>query len=351
MAITDIRLQHFRSYHDSSFELDGKVNIIVGPNASGKTNLLEAILMIAGATSWRAKTSETISFNKPWARLDAHTNTGQRTLKIIREPNSKTYEIDNVNYKRLAINKRLPVCLFEPNHLLILSGRPELRRDYLDDLAEQIYPEFGLARRQYQRALAQRNSLLKQGRVSAKAQIFSWNIRLAELAGQLVASRLSLLAQINSKISDLYQALASSRDKISVNYASPLNTSHYETSLLKNLEGNIDEELARGFTLAGPHRDDLQVIINNKGVSTSASRGEARTLTLALKILEAQTLEASSGSSPLLLLDDVFSELDGARRQKLTKYLSNYQTFITTTDADVVIQHFTTSANIIPLQN
>lgn len=347
--ITDIRLQNFRSYRDSSFEFNSGVNIIVGPNASGKTNLLEAILLVAGGSSWRAKISETISFNKPWARVDSHTAGGSRTLKIIREPLAKTYEIDSNKYKRLALTKKMPVCLFEPNHLLILSGRPELRRDYLDNLAEQIYPEFGITRRKYQRTLAQRNHLLKQGRAHAKTQIFSWNIRLAELAGQIVVTRLKLLAEINQEISELYQTLATSRDKLKIDYSSSLAADNYETSLLKALEVRLDEELARGFTLAGPHRDDLNFVINNKPASASASRGESRTLTLALKILEAKTLEAASGTSPLLLLDDVFSELDGARRQKLTSYLKNYQTFITTTDADVVIQHFTTTANIIPL--
>lgn len=347
MAITDIRLQNFRSYRDSSFELANEVNIIVGPNASGKTNLLEAIILIAGASSWRAKTSETISFDKPWARVDSHTASGTRTLKIVANPPAKNYEIDSRTYKRLTLAKKLPVCLFEPNHLLILSGVPQLRRDYIDNLAEQIYPDFGIIRRKYTRTLAQRNHLLKQ--TGAAQQVFSWNIRLAELAGQLVAVRLKLLDSINNQISQLYQTLASSRDKIVINYISPLSLGNYETSLLRRLEENFAQELARGYTLAGPHRDDLDFIINSEPASVSASRGESRTLTLALKILEADIIKTASGDCPIMLLDDVFSELDGARRQKLTKYLKNYQSFITTTDADVVLAHFTSSANIIPL--
>lgn len=348
MALTDIRLQHFRSYQDASFDLDPKVNIIVGPNASGKTNLLEAILVVAGHNSYRARINELVSFNKAWARIDAHTPTGSRTIKIQPEITSRSYEIDNLVYKRLTGRKKIPVSLFEPNHLLLLTGSPELRRSYIDDLAEQIYPDFGLNLHKYKRALAQRNYLLKSP--NAASQIFSWNIRLAELAGLVVAARLKLINELDSRLASVYQSLASSKDKVSLSYQSKIDINNYETNLLKKLESKLEAELAQGFTLYGPHRDDLTITINGNASGLSASRGEARTITLALKILEAQTLESVAGVSPIMLLDDVFSELDNGRRQKLTSYLENYQTFITTTDADVVLNHFTNSASIIPLE-
>jgi DNA replication and repair protein RecF len=119
--------------------------------------------------------------------------------------------------------------------------------------------------------------------------------------------------------------------------------------LLHNLEIGLERDMLRGFTSVGPHREDMLITFNGHPASETASRGEARTLVLALKVIELQLLEQARGLTPLLLLDDVFSELDGARRRALTEYLSNYQTFITTTDADVVIQHFTESCQIIPL--
>lgn len=347
MAITDIRLQNFRSHIEASFELSNSVNIVVGPNASGKTNLLEAILVLAGHNSYRAKFNELVNFNKSWARLDANTPVASRTVKIEPDTVGKTYVIDNKIYKRLDNAKKLPVCLFEPNHLLLLSGSPELRRSYIDNLCEQIYPEYGHNFRQYKRTLAQRNHLLKSA--NPGGQIFSWNIRLSELAGKIVADRLQLINELNKSISKNYQALSKSDDKINTNYLSKLDTANYESSLLKKLEEKLELEIMRGFTLYGPHRDDLTIAINNNNSGDTASRGEARTLVLALKILEAELLEKTRGEKPLLLLDDVFSELDGVRRQKLTNYLSDYQTFITTTDADVVLQHFTGTANIIPL--
>ncbi len=134
--ITDIRLQNFRSYKDSSFEISQGVNIIVGPNASGKTNLLEAILVLARGQSYRAKDTELVQFKKPWSRLEADLNNNtKRIVKIVIEPDpSKSFDLEGKSYKRLSLPHTIPIVLFEPNHLLLFAGSPERRRYYLDDL-------------------------------------------------------------------------------------------------------------------------------------------------------------------------------------------------------------------------
>jgi DNA replication and repair protein RecF len=346
--ITDLRLQHFRSYRDASFELSPGVNIVVGPNASGKTNLLEALLLLARGSSYRAKDSELIQFDKPWGRLDAHLAEGQRTVKITLEPSlSKEYEITGRSYKRMTFNNTLPVVLFEPEHLRLLSGGPERRRDYLDDLLEQTAPGYGSLRRNYRRTLAQRNALLKQH--GSRTQIFPWDVRLSELAGQVVRARSRLVNQLREEVTPLYKKLSGSRTKVSLVYEARWPVEGYETRLLKELETSLELDIARGFTAAGPHREDLLVLFNGRPAQETASRGEVRTAVLALKIIELRILEAARGTTPLLLLDDVFSELDGKRRHALTDYLAPYQTFITTTDADAVVGHFTETTNIIPL--
>lgn len=348
--ISDIRLQHFRSYIDDTFEFEPGVNIIVGPNASGKTNLLEAILVVGRGSSYRVKDAELISYEQPWARLDAHDDTGLRTVKIVREPKpAKTYEIEGRVYRRLSPQKTLPVVLFEPNHLLMFGGAPELRRAYLDDLLEQLRPGYGTARKEYRRVLAQRNALLKRAGPAASQQIFPWNIRLSELGGRIARARHELLMDINKRSSSLYSSLAHKETEVEVCYDSKLPIEKYESVLLHTLEANIDLDVARGFTGAGPHREDMKIMIRGHLAQTSASRGETRTTVLMLKVMELQLLETVRGTAPLLLLDDVFSELDGARRQALTGYLKDYQTFITTTDADVVIHHFMDKSHIIPL--
>jgi len=349
--ITDLRLQNFRSYKDSSFELSPGVNIIVGPNASGKTNLLEAILVLTKGTSYRAKDADLIKFDKPWARIDVNTlKTGSRTVKLFKDdtPN-KIFELEGKTYKRLPQQQSLPVVLFEPNHLLMLSGGPERRRDYLDDLLEQTTPGYSALRRQYRRALAQRNSLLKQPSSNSQSNIFPWNIRLSELAGQIVRAREQITVQINDQITPLYKKLSKSKTKVTIDYQHRWPSDQYETNLLKELDKSLPTDIARGFTTAGPHREDILALFDGHPAPESASRGEARTTILTLKIIELKIIEAVRQTTPILLLDDVFSELDGKRRHSLTDYLAPYQTFITTTDADLVIKNFTQKCNIIAL--
>ena len=349
--ITDLRLQHFRSYTDAAFELGPGVNIIVGPNASGKTNLLESVLLVARGGSYRAKDVDVVSFGADWTRLDADLPDGQRVVKIQKIGDDraiKTFELDGQELSRLTAARSLPIVLFEPSHLLLLNSSPDLRRTFLDDLLEQITPGFGATRRHYKRVLAQRNSSLKKNPRDLREQIFVWNIRLGELGGQIVRQRSHLVERFKERTSELYSRLSGKEHDTRLNYRSQFAHEQYETALLHKLEASLELDTARGFTAHGPHRDDLEVFIGGHAVQESASRGEIRTMVLALKIMELQLIEELRDQKPMLLLDDVFSELDGKRRHALTDFLKNYQTFITTTDADMVVAHFTDST-IIPL--
>ncbi len=349
--ITDLRLQHFRSYKDDGFEFDPGVNIIVGPNASGKTNLLEGLLVTCRGSSYRGKDSELVAFASSWARLDAHAGSQSRTVKLKSDGDqklTKQFEIDGHILSRLPLARSLPVVLFDPNHLQLLHGAPELRRNFLDDLIEQTLTGYGALRRQYRRALAQRNHLLKRGPAAAREQLFAWDIRLSELGGRLVAERTRLINEFDKTAGKRYSQLANQRQRVKLSYESSCDPLHYSSQLLKRLEHSVELDMARGFTSHGPHRDDLGVSLNGKPAAASASRGETRTLLLALKLLEVELLERSRQQPPILLLDDVFSELDGARRRALTDALQDHQSFITTTDADVVVQHFMGNCTIIP---
>ena len=348
--INNLRLQHFRSYKDDSFEFDPGVNIIVGPNASGKTNLLESILVLSRGGSYRVKDTELIMFDKPWARISAHLHNGsERIVKLTQEPSpGKSYDIAGKPYKRLSLSHTLPVVLFEPNHLQLLSGGPEGRRSYLDDLLEQTTAGYGALRRQYRRTLAQRNALLKQTG-NDHTHLFPWDVRLSELGGQIVRRRCELVERMNGQIGQLYKDLSHAKTETSLVYESRWLGDNYESQMLKRLETSHDTDKLRGFTSTGPHREDLVVYFDGHPAPASASRGESRTLVLGLKILELRVIRDARDTTPLLLLDDVFSELDGARRKALTNYLRDYQTFITTTDADVVIHNFTETTHITPL--
>jgi DNA replication and repair protein RecF len=275
-----------------------------------------------------------------------------RTVKLMVGENGavkKEFVINDQKLARLPLQKTIPVVLFEPNHLLLMHGSPELRRDYLDNLLEQILPGYAKTRRDYRRALAQRNALLKRG-PAAKSQLFAWNIRLSEIGSQVATERQNLTVKLNDKLGNLYKSLAHSKSvEVTVRYAASCDTKQYGSSLLTALEKRTQTDIERGFTSIGPHREDLVVEFDGRGAAEVASRGETRTVLLAMKIMELQLMEEARDIRPILLLDDVFSELDGARRKALTEVIGGYQSFITTTDADVVVQHFMDRCRIIPL--
>lgn len=350
--IQDLRVQQFRSYTDDSFEFDGGVNIVVGPNASGKTNLLEAILVSCSGSSYRARDRDLIQDKTSWARIDVHSEDGQRTVKLQLKEESlrvdKTFELEEVSRKRLKLPETLPVVLFEPSHLQLLTGSPERRRTFLDGMLERQVLGYGTLTRQYARSLSQRNALLKSGS-SGKSQLFAWNIRLSELGGRIAAHRKALVSTLGESVQDHYQRVSGDRNRIELAYKTDVSGQEYGSQMLKILEKIESADFAKGFTGIGPHRDDLEVLFNGRPLVETASRGEVRTLLLSLKIVELELLEQARGKKPVLLLDDVFSELDGARRRALTDFLKGNQVFITTTDADIVIKHFTETCRVVAL--
>lgn len=349
--ITFARLQHIRSYNDGSFEFDPGVNIVVGPNASGKTTLIEALLVGLKGRSFKARDIELLQTNKTWARIDIGGAAIDRVckLQLASETLQKTFIINGKEYKRLNLLRTVPTVLFEPNNLLLLHGSPELRREFIDGMLASLRPGYDTTLRHYKRVLAQRNALLKQPRIPTPEQLFVWNLRLSELGGRLVQERTYLLERFNSDVATLYSTIAGINTSVVLEYTTKIATGQYESALLHTLEQTINQDIARGFTGAGPHRDDIRVSIGGKSAQEAASRGEVRTLLLALKMLEAVFVEDARNQKPILLLDDVFSELDGRRRHALVSFLEPYQAFITTTDADVAVEHFNKSTNIIAL--
>jgi DNA replication and repair protein RecF len=340
--INSIRLQNFRSYKDESFEFEPGVNIVVGPNASGKTNLLEAVMVLARGGSYRGRDVELVQFNKPWARLDGNFEKHNRTIKVeLNEAQAlKSFVIDDKPLQRLSLERTIPAVLFEPNHLQIISRGPEARRDYFDDLLERSRPGYKSLLASYRRTLAQRNALLKHGRTRASQQLFAWDIRLSELGAQVVEARQQLADEINKTISKNYSRIAGRRSKLEVRYDCQFPAQNYASRMLSKLEKNIDLDFNRGFTSSGPHREDILFYLGGQPAGATASRGEARSLLLALKVFELGLIEKTRGQPPIFLLDDVFSELDGRRRRSLVDSLAGRQTIITTTDAEAVLEYF-----------
>lgn len=347
--ISSVRLQNFRSYIDASFEFEPGVNIVVGPNASGKTNLLEAVMLLARGNSYRAKDIDLIHFNKPWARLDGNFDNHERVLKIQQELAGKTFELDNKIFKRLSFERAVPIVYFEPNHLQLMSRGPDQRRDYFDELLERSQLGFKTLANGYKHTLAQRNALLKHGRTRAAQQLFAWDVRLSESGAQIAQARQQLADDINQQISKTYSGIARHKSTVEVKFDSQFPANHYASRMLHKLQSSIERDLERGFTGSGPHREDFIFYLNGQPAGLTASRGETRSLLLALKIFELGLIEDARGQKPIFLLDDVFSELDGARRRALVSRLEKHQTIITTTDADSVVEYFAAAYKIIAL--
>lgn len=351
MTITSVRLQNYRSYRDSSFEFDGGVNIVVGPNASGKTNLIDSLYFIATGQPIRSGSEHIINYQMQWARVDGLTSLNQQRILKIKQDQKSELIIDGKSYRRPPLKVRLPVVLFEPNHLYFITSSPDMRRQLIDDILSKTDSEFTGIKNTYTRVLRQRNNLLKQSPINIKDQMFVWDVRLSELAGQYVSKRLQLIKVINAKASQVYSSIAGKPHNLQLSHESKITTKDYANGMMKWLQKNIEIDQLRGFTGAGPHRDDISIVIDGKDMRDVASRGETRSILLSLKIIEAELVNEFYDQKPLLLLDDVFGELDGSRRKSLISFISNYQAFITTTDADIIAHHFTKDSKIITTLN
>jgi len=235
----------------------------------------------------------------------------------------------------------LPVVLFEPDLARLISGAPERRRQYLDQIAGQLDLEIAIAQNKFERVLKQRNQLLKQLRERSHAtppdELFIWNTQLAHISEQIVEARHKVVGALQNEISSYYKQLGGT-DAILLTYQSTVSTQpgNYATRLLQFLETSIMRDITLGHTSFGPHRDDLEVRLADQPALQRASRGEVRTVVIALKLLETQLLAKhyeKSELKPTLLLDDVLSELDLVHQERVLEGFKNHQVFITTTDA------------------
>jgi len=349
--ISSLKLTNFRSYLNKTFEFNAGLNIIVGPNGVGKTNLLEAILVACQGKSYRAKDVDLINFNKDEARIELIDNKKTKRIVKLTKTNqpSKSFEVNTKKYTRLPRKSFIPVIIFEPDHMLLLTGSPDKRRDYFDDLIGKIEDGYLTNIRQYKRVLAQRNTLLKKNEYLKPDQLFIWNVKLSELSGRIVRSRLKIVNLLLSELNSNYKKISNSNDEIEIYYTNKWEASSYESNFLKELDKRFEEDLTKGFTTIGPHREDYVFKINNSVSNLSASRGESRSIILSLKLAELRLVEDVYNHKPTLLLDDVFSELDAQRRILLVDYITKIQTLITTTNADLIVKRFNKKTKIIKI--
>ncbi len=348
--IRELELTNFRSYGAARFDLHADVTLVVGPNASGKTNLLEALYVLAVTKSFRAKDRDLVRHQQDHFRVVGRSESLEYALGVSVADGSLRKRITHDSAPQTLVGHvgQLQVTLFEPTDLELVAGPPEGRRRYLDFLLSQTDRGYLKTLQAYRRVLRQRNALLEGSEPGlVRHQIFVWDVKLAELAVEIYRQRRQLLERLNATLPSLYGDIAGVPVAVDLEYMPSLPAHTYEEGFLAALEQNLVRDLGAGFTTIGPHREDFRVHFKNNDITAVASRGEVRTVVLALKLAELDYGEAMTGQRSLLLLDDVFSELDHDRRGYLIERLQGHQTIITTTDADAVTREIRTDHAII----
>jgi DNA replication and repair protein RecF len=339
MSFHSLSVENVRSYDLYNAPLDAGITLIIGPNGSGKTTLLEALYYACRGTSFRGRDRDIIAYNKKRALIKLTDIKGEERrarLWVDSEKMQKEFIVQQKKTARLTQPQKIPVVLFEPDELRLLTSSPKRRRDFFDGIIARLSPTYQTVYNRYARTLLQRNELLKKQKdFSPDAwnnHLFAWDVKFAELAQKIAVHRHEFIALSNKKISTLYSSLAKHTHTIHAEYKSTISSKNYNQSLLHALYRNRHSDAVRGYTSVGPHRDDIGVYLDAHLASETASRGEMRTIMLAYKLLEVILQTNIHDTTPLILMDDVFSELDITREKQLMQALKKYQTIITATD-------------------
>jgi DNA replication and repair protein RecF len=337
MRIERLLLRDFRNYREATLDLGEAVTLLHGPVGAGKTNLLEALHFgCVGRSCRTANERELVRFGADavYVRVTGENRSGRRTFEVGFEPGrAKQIKIDGASWTGAPEHDARPlVCVFMPDRLELVKGAAAVRRTHLDDLVSALWPARRATRRSYAQALAQRNALLGRVRAgAARASLAGWTRELARHGLELMRGRAAASELLASTFPDGASALGLEGDA-AIAYR-PRSRASEAGELEREMIEALDHDLARGFTTHGPHRDDLRLSVDGRELRRYGSQGEQRIALLAMLLSERDALEQVRGELPLLLLDDVLSELDPERRQRLLGLLiRGGQTMITTAD-------------------
>lgn len=332
MVLNNIRLRNFRNYKEREFAFDPCITVITGPNGSGKTNILEAVYVLATGKSFRDSDIHLAAHDTDWWLVEGEMSGHTREVRL--QQGRKSYTLEGTRYQRRPKTFELPVLLFEPDHLQLIHGSPRSRRVFLDTIASRLFPEYASVLRQFERILLQRNKLLKHSPVDTD-QLFIWDLQFAEAAEKMYATRQTILQWWNSSLSSHYSHIAGAPTDIGVEYQTSVHGDAYKQSLLRLLHAHQARDSMLGTTTVGPHRDDYSFYIDSSDFVTTASRGEIRSLLLSITYATYLQMSEQCGEHPLVLLDDVFSEFDSQRQTQLMSLFADTSMILTGTDNDV----------------
>lgn len=347
MKINSLTLTNFRNYSNQSVNLNDRLNVIIGKNAQGKTNLLESIFLCAiGRSPRTTKDKDLIKWDCSYAKIELNLqkNVGKHQIELYLFKNqNKAIKIDGVGIKKIGqLLGTMNAIYFSPDELKLIKESPEERRKFIDIHLCQFDKNYFYDLSKYNQILQQRNKLLKTPNENAlKETISIWNDQLSTFGAKIIESRLRFIEKLKVHANVIHSRLTSDTEDLKLEYQGYIADSENELKLLllKKYEETLEKDIHLGFTTVGPHRDDIKISSNGIDLRSFGSQGQQRTGALSLKLAELEVFKDNIGEYPILLLDDVLSELDTTRQNKLLEFVSNIQTILTCTDFDFKTPH------------
>ena len=353
MYISSLSLKNFRNYTDQRAEFSPLTNVIYGNNAQGKTNILEALYLFSQGRSHRAKADkELIKFGEDAARLDIVFHDAERDYKAVMLLERNGRKSISVNHIRLAklsmLMNYLNIVMFSPEDMNLIKGSPSSRRRFVDAAISQLCPSYLMALNDYKKALIQKNSLLKDRRNADRAMISVWNEQLAENGARIMNERREFIGLLSGFAAEIQNEISS--EGLEISYAPSIKLENVsKASIMEYLDARMKRETEFASVMFGIQRDDLRVMINGADARLYGSQGQQRTAALAMKMALSEHINHIKGEYPVLLLDDIMSELDITRRRYLAEKIRGKQVFITSTDTD--LEKSTDSTRLFKVDN
>jgi len=346
MKINKIELENFRNFAHFSATFED-VNIIWGDNAQGKTNLLEAIYLFTGARSFRgAKENQLIQTERQNARLSMEfEGSGRQQTAALTLGTKKSVTLNGVTKNSKAqLGEEIKAIIFSPDHLSIIKDGPAERRSFIDNALCQLKANYARLLKDYHKTMSQRNFLLKDMQTNAGLEeLFSlWNKNLAHYGAKIIYQRLKYIEAITPYVNEIFEGISRQSETIDIVYSPAVgyetDIQQIEEKLFSMLEEAKTKDMITLSTGEGPHRDEIDILINGKNARSFGSQGQQRSCVLALKLAEAALLKEMTGIQPVALLDDVMSELDQSRQDYVLNHIKDSQVFITCCDKDQVLR-------------
>ena len=363
MYIEELSLVNYRNYYRLTIHFDHKVNVILGENAQGKTNLMEAIYVLGFTKSHRTpRDKELIQWDAEYGKIKGRVFKKNRSLplEVIFSSKGKKAKFNHIEQKRLSdYIGSLNIVMFAPEDLNLVKGSPQERRRFIDMEIGQIEPVYIYHLNQYQKILKQRNALLKdlqRRRTKDTTMLQIYTEQLAEHGAAILFRRFRFLKKLREWAVPIHLQISRDQENLKIDYLSKVDVSEsmdmekMRDTYLTEFNRKEESEIERGTTLIGPHRDDLVFTVNDRNVQHFGSQGQQRTTALSLKLAEIELIYQEVGDYPVLLLDDVLSELDDYRQSHLLNAIQGkVQTFVTTTNIDGIAHETIREAEIFTI--